>query len=430
MIATPELKLLPQSEASERGVLGCLMLDGITALERCGRLREEMLSLSSHRVLYRVISRLLSEGASADYLAVTQELAKLRRLEDVGGLAYVMDLGSGLPRNFDPSEHVDRIIEKWKLRTGMHICDRYQSQFAEEEPADVTLSRMQAEVFDALQEMTAQDDPLVAAYTVRELEEAMDYDKDARGDSYGHAELDEFTNGRQPGEITVIGARSGVGKTSLLLQAAAADCREGKAFDLFSLEMARPKILRRLWAIESGISFKAIDRKKLNEFDRRIVRAAALRVAEWPLRIYDNASMTLNQIAGVLRLDARRNDVRGFGLDYVQICDADGKDSYTRCSNVSRTLTKIAKQEKVHGILLSQLKKVPQEMYGKPPHIGDLRETGQLENDAHIVALLHRGWDEAASAISYDAEIIVPKQRSGSTGAIMAKFNPNTLTFD
>lgn len=429
MIATPELKLLPQSEESERGVLGCLMLDGISALERCGRLREEMISLSSHRILYRVITGMLSDGVSIDYLAVTQELAKLRRLEDVGGLAYVMDLGSGLPRNFDPSEHVDRIIEKWKLRTGMHICERYSSQFAEQEPADATLSRMQAEVFDAMQELAAQDDPLVAAYTVRELNEALDYTKTSRGYSYGNRDLDEMTDGMQPGEVTVIGARSGVGKSSLVCQAIAANCREGISFDFFSLEMTRAQVLRRLWAIESGIPHIQIKRKWLNAQQQKDLRNAAYRVGEWPLRIYDNGELTLSQILGLARLDARRNDMRIMAVDYATKVQDEERDDRKRTSKVSQKLTNLAKKEGAHLMLLSQLRKPTNERAPAPPNVGDLRETGQLENDGHVIILAHRGWDEATSKVSLDAELIVPKQRNGDTGAIACRFDANSLTF-
>lgn len=430
MIATPPLKLLPQAELSERYVLGCLILDGITALDRCNRLREDMLSISSHRTLYRVITALLESQERVDYIAITQELGKMRRLEEVGGLAYVMDLGSGLPRNFDPSEHVDRIIEKWKLRVGMNICERYSCQLAEEEGADQTLSAMQAEVFDALQEHAAQDDPAISAYTVAELERVLDYSQDSQGDSYGHAGLDEITHGMRPGEITVVGARSGVGKTSLLIQAAAAYARKEKGFTIFSLEMSRRKILTRLWALESGLSHMAIERHWLNDMEQRHLRKTALRVAEWPLRIYDDRSMPLAQMVAKLRLDVRRHDVKAFGVDYVQICNAPGRDPRERCSNVSMTLTGLAKGEDVHGILLSQLTKVAREYYNKPPQIGDLRETGQLENDAHIVLLLHRGWNEEERCIADEGEIIIPKQRSGTTGAIPARFSGKTLIFE
>jgi replicative DNA helicase len=389
-----------------------------------------MFSLDSHRRIFRVISQILESGSEADYLAIAEGLRKKGELDSVGGLAYVIELGDGLPRNFNPSEHVETVIEKWKLRTGINICDRYSSQFANGNPSDTTLSLMQAEVFDAMQEMTDRDDPHVSAYTMAELDETLDYQKSPMGLSYGNTGLDSFTMGMQPGEVTVIGARSGVGKSSLMCQAAFENARQGIGVDLFSLEMKRKVVLWRIWALEANLKFNSIRRKLLNESERRALREAAYRVAEWPLRIYDDSELTLGQIAALVRLSARRNAMKLFVVDYAQIVNADGKDERTKVSNVSRTLTKLAKSEDVHLMLLSQLKKVPNEMYSKPPHIGDLRETGQLENDAHVVVLAHRGWDEDASRISFDAELIVPKQRNGATGALKASFCPDRLIFD
>lgn len=420
----------PHSERAEKAVLGCLLMDGISALEQCQRLREEMLALDSHRRIFRAAVKMLEEGSSMDSMLLAESLRKTGELESVGGIPYISDLGSDLPRNFNPAAHVETIIEKWKLRTGMIICDRYASQFAEEAPSDATLSLMQADVFDAMQELTDRDDPHVAAYTVRELNEVLDYEVTAMGMSYGHTALDEFSMGMRPGQVTVVGARSGVGKSSLMVQAAHANAKYGVAVDLFSLEMKRRDVLSRLWALESGLPFRAIQRKLLNPSERRALREAALRVAEWPLRIHDDGELTLGQIAALARLSARRHGMKLLAVDYAQIVNAEGKDERTKVSAVSRTLTKLAKTENVHLMLLSQLRKVTSEMYSKPPHIGDLRETGQLENDCHTAILLHRGWDEEAGRISMDAELLVPKQRNGATGVIKAGFSPDSLIFN
>jgi replicative DNA helicase len=420
---------IPQSLHAEKVVLGCLMMDGITAMQQCQRLREEMFSLDSNRKIFRVLSKLVEDGAAVDYILVAEALKKMGALDSIGGMAYLMELGSDLPRHFNPTAHVETIIEKWKLRTGINICDRYSSQFADEAPSDETLSLMQADVFDALQELADRDDPHVAAYTVRELNDVLDYEVTAMGLSYGHAALDDFTMGLKPGQVTVVGARSGVGKSSLMIQAAHANARTGVPVDVFSLEMKRHDVLCRLWALESGLPYRTIQRKLLNLSERRVLREAALRVAEWPLRIHDDGELTLGQIAALARLSARRHGMRLFCCDYAQIVNAEGKDERTKVSAVSRTLTKLAKTENVHLMLLSQLRKVPAEQYGKPPHIGDLRETGQLENDCHTAVLLHRGWDEDCSRVSFDAELIVPKQRNGATGAIKAKFDKDLLIF-
>lgn len=426
----PMHNLLPHSPEAEKAILGCLAIDGITAMERCSRLREEMFALDSHRRLFRVITQLIESGREADSIAIRESLQRTGELDSVGGFGYIIDLTDGLPRKFNPSEHVETLIEKWKLRTGMRICERYSAQFSDESPSDATLSLMQAEVFDAMQEMTERDDPHVAAYTVAELDETLNYEHAPMGLSYGHDGLDQFTMGAQDGEVTVVGARSGVGKSSLMCQAAHSNASQGIGVDLFSLEMKRKVVLWRIWAIEAGVKFNSIRRKLLNDSERRALREAAYRVAEWPLRIYDDGELTLGQIAALARLSARRNAMKLFVVDYAQIVNADGKDERTKVSAVSRTLTKLAKSENVHLMLLSQLRKVPSEMYSKPPHIGDLRETGQLENDCHTAVLLHRGWDEDAGKISLDAELLIPKQRNGATGVLKASFNPETLAFD
>ena len=420
---------IPHDPRAENAVLGCLMIDGLEALERCQRLRPEMFYLSSNQTLYAVLVELAEEGKQPDYMLVAEALTRKRSLDSVGGITYLMDLGKDLPRRFDPQPHVDRIIEKWKLRRGMIICERYSSQFAAEEGADELLSQMQGDVFDAMQEKAQFCDPLVLTYSIATLDKFLNPTELEEGLEFGISRMDEVTGGMRPGEVTVVGARSGVGKSSLMCQVAAIHCKRGVPIDLFSLEMTKETLLHRLWSIESGVSFTKIHRQSCDLSERESVKAAALRVAEWPLRIHDDAELTLSHIASLARLSARRNAMQLFVVDYAQIVNADGKDERLRVAGVSRTLTKLAKSEKVHLMLLSQLRKVPAEQYSRAPHIADLRETGQLENDAHLVALLHRGWDEDSGSISNDAEILLPKQRNGVTGTIPAKFEPRNLTF-
>jgi replicative DNA helicase len=251
------------------------------------------------------------------------------------------------------------------------------------------------------------------------------------GLSYGIPALDAFTEGMKGGEVTVVGARSGVGKSVEMLQAARANCREGIPVHIFSLEMTRKQCLNILWAMESGVPFKKIRKpSRAMEDEVDAVKSAALRVAEWPLRIHDKTDMDLSQIAALARLSIRHNGTRIICVDYAQNVEAEGKDERAKVSKVSRTLTKLAKDEGNHLMLLSQLRKVPAEMYSKPPTVADLRETGQLENDAHIVLLFHRAWDEERARIADAAEILIPKQRSGDTGVIQANFNRHTMMFE
>lgn len=420
----------PNSINSERIVLSSLMGYGLSVLEACHRLREEMFYTESHRTIFSALMEMITDGKIPDEFSLMEHIGNTK-MASIGGFVFLSELNDGMNRVKDPSQHVEIIIEKWKLRTGMRICERYSGQFAQEESSDATLSLMQAEVFDAMQELSARDEPLVSAYTVSILDETLDYSTSPMGMTYGHAALDTFTMGMQEGEVTVIGARSGVGKSSMMCKAAYDNASAGIPVDLFSLEMDRKPVMWRLWSIESGLPFGSIKRKTLNEDERRHLRRSALRVAEMPLRIHRNSEMTLGQIAAMARLSARRNGMKMFAVDYAQIVNVpEAKDEKTKVSMVSRTLTKLAKSEGVHLMLLSQLRKVPSEMYNKAPNVGDLRETSQLENDAHTIVLLHRGWDEEASRISHDGEMIIPKQRSGGNGALQTQFNPKSLTFE
>lgn len=419
----------PHSLDSEKVVLASLMGYGIEVSEHCHRLRPEMFYTDAHSRVFSAATQLVQEGVTPDYRAVMNLLGD-KAVHSIGGVAILLDLDDTLNAVKNPAHHVGIVIEKWKLRTGMRICERYTAQFAEQEPSDATLGLMQSEVFDAMQEMTSHQDPRIGVTTLPTLERTLDYSRPAMGLSYGNGKLNEFTMGMQPGEVTVVGARSGVGKSSLALQAIYCNARRGIAGSFFSLEMDIDTVQQRLWAMESGLPFNSIRRKLLNLSEQRALREAAYRVAEMPIRIYDDGDMTLGQIAAFARLDARRNGMQLFAVDYAQNVNAEGKDEKTRVADVSRTLTKLAKKERVHLMLLSQLRKMPVEQYNRPPHMSDLAETRQFENDGHTVLLIHRGYDETTSSVSFDGEFIVPKQRNGRTGAMQTHFNRESLKFD
>jgi len=426
---------MPNPEASERAILGTIVIDGDLALQHCSRLRTEMFSLDSHRRIYGVATEMLAAGSTLDYLTLIHELDRRKWLDGIGGVGYITDLGNLLPRRFDPSGHVEIVIDSWKRRQVAGICQTFSCRADGTEDTNALLCEMQSRVLDVLAETEKRDEPLVAAYSMLEfdnlVQQAKRHPSALMGMSYGVTDLDTMTNGMREGQNTVIGSRSGVGKSSLMLQAVNANCSLGIPVHLFSLEMTREQCLRRLWAIESRVPFRVVNNPSQaspDELER--ISTAAARIAEWPLRIHDKAELNLGQIVSRVRLSIRQHGTKLFCVDYAQNVEADGRDERTRVSNVSRTLTKLAKDEGAHVMLLSQLRKALPEMYSRPPHVSDLRETGQLENDAHVVLLLHRPWDEETAKVATDGEIIMPKQREGETGAIEVKFNKDWLIFE
>jgi replicative DNA helicase len=421
----------PYAEHEEKSVLGTIMWNGLSAMHQCLQLRPEHFYLPTHQDVFRTCQQILAKQSDIDATLVATQLGHSIGSEQ---WAYIESLTDGIYKGFDPSGRVATVLEKWKLRKGLNLCSSYAAAFATgEQNSAETLASLQTEIFAVMEQSTEGDDPQVSAYS----DAAWDrFNEKARGGvgpglSYGLGPLDSFTNGMQPGQVTVVGARSGVGKSSLMKQAAAANLMKGVPVSMFSLEMSRDEILAGLWAIQSGVEYRKVIRPYLcNHAEHTALELAKDRVKNWPLRIYEDADLNLNQIVAYAQMDVRRHGTQLVCVDYAQNVEAEGRDERTKVASVSRSLTKMAKTEKCSLLLLSQLRKVPHEAYKHPPTVADLRETGQLENDAHTVVLLHRGWDDESCRVSNEATLIVGKNRHGSPGALRARFNPSTVCFE
>lgn len=425
-------KEMPIAVSAEMAILGAYLIDPLTAAEQARGLEERMFSLDSHRRIFRSIARLSDEGREVAYNSVIDDLDRHHELDQVGNRPYLLELFEGQTHVFSLAEYVNTLQRTWKQRELLRLTTLFGRRAVDQgEDPDQLLGQLQAAVFDTMQEArVTTEDPCVGSFTDAVLEQTLDDSKPSMGFSFGHAVLDRATWGLQPGEVVVVGARSGIGKTNFLLQTAADSCRKGIGVDLFSLEMTKVQMLRRLLAMESRVPARSIQRKDLNGTDKLYLREAAQRIKSWNLRIHDNPELSLTEIAALARLSARRNGMQWFALDYIQIANADGKDDRTRVAAVSRTLTRLAKRENVGLMMLSQLSKPNQDRASKPPTVRDLRETGQIENDAHLVLLLHREWNEESARLEQNTQVIIAKTRNDEPGVVRARFNPERLTFD
>jgi replicative DNA helicase len=424
---------LPSSPEAERTVLGSMLLDSKHLDGARLAVKEPDFSLDGHQRIFSAMCRLDDTDRAVDIVTLMQALQDSKELQACGGAAYLAALTEGLPRTISIDDYTRIVKEKSRLRKVIKLAELATTQSLDQTDEAISIIGRVQDNIQAILDDTDCDNPHVSAYSVETLDK---FEQDRRlqrstGLSYGLAKLDEMTGGMRPGEVVIVGARSGVGKTSLACQVIVANCMVGIPVHFFSLEMTRAKILHRLWSIVSGVAFARIRRPWLaNIDDAARVRLAAAEVAEWPLRIHDQSEMHLSQIVAASRISIRRHGSRLVIVDYAQEVNADGKDERTKTMATARGLTRMIKHEPASLMLLSQLVKGNRESYNKPPVISDLIESGKLENVAHVAILLHRGWDEAASKISEDAEILIPKQRDGDTGAIAARFNRRTVTFE
>jgi replicative DNA helicase len=426
-------RALPASIQAERSILGGILLDDTLIDEASAALKDDEFHLDSHRRIFRAMCDMQELQRKVDLVTLMDELDKRSWLGAIGGAAYLFSLTEGLPRKISLHEYIRVVKEKAALRSLIILCNTASAEASDGAEPTSIIGRIQ-DGMEAILNRDEMDDPHVKSYTISVLDE-FERARHMQAEnflSYGLTNLDQATDGgMRDGEVTVVGARSGVGKSTLMLMAARANCEAGIPVHLFSLEMTRKQILNRLWAMVSGVPYKKIRRPMLaNLEDAALVRNAAEVVLDWPLRIHDKSELHLSKIAALARLSIRRHGSRLIVVDYAQRVTADGKDERSKVSSVSSQLTNMIKHEPAHLMLLSQLRKVDREYYSKPPHVGDLRETGQLENDAHTVILLHRGWDETNQCIAHEGQAIIPKQRNGETGLVDFKLNPVTVEFE
>jgi replicative DNA helicase len=420
---------------AERTTLGAILLENSAFYDAAQELRGEEFYLDSHRRVYACISRLMSRGSAADTTTVCEEFRATGELEAVGGIAYILELTDGIPRNFSISSYVRLIKEKASLREMCALGETLTNSAVEpgrtsEDLIDRTESRL-------LEIRAGRDSSLgnAAVDEMAPLLKRMWEEKHRTGDLLGLpsgvAGLDLMTRGYQPGEITIIGAKSGVGKTSLLIQSAIANVSQGVPVLLFSLEMTRQQLLRRILCAVSGVPFPRVrDTKWATIQDMDSLTRAAVEIEKWPLHIVDASGISIEKIAAAARLAIRRHGVKLVGVDYVQIVNAPGRDERLRVAAISRGLTRLAKDEQVPVVVLSQLARPDRSNSNRRPTMSDLRESSQLENDAHCIVLAHREWDDEYGKLKSEGELIVAKQRSGETGAFPINYDRRTLTFE
>jgi len=419
---------------AERTILGAILIQNESFYEAAQELRVDEFYLDSHRRIYACISRLMSRGSAADSTTVPEELRATRELDAVGGMAYLLDLEGGIPRNFQIASYVRLIKEKASLRD-VRVLGATLGAIAEEpgRSAEEVLDLAEAHLLEirsgrntSLSKSGADDMGLLLS----RMWEEKNRSSDLLGLPTGIPDLDTITRGYQPGEITIVGAKSGVGKTSLLIQSAIANISQGHPVLLFSLEMTKEQILRRILCAVSGVPFPRVrDPRWATEQDMQLLTKAAVEIEKWPLHIVDAAGITIDKITATARLAIRRHGVKLVGVDYCQIVNAPGKDERLRVSAISRGLTRLAKDEQVPVVVLSQLSRPDRSNANRRPAMSDLRESSQLENDAHCIVLAHREWDEEMGKLTSEGVLIVAKQRSGETGAFPINYERRTLTF-
>jgi replicative DNA helicase len=409
---------LPTNIEAERAVLGAILLDNSAFNQAASRLQADDFALDSHRRIYLRMAELIETGSKIDFVTTAERLIRHHELEAVGGAAYLTSLTDGLPRVKNISQYVDIVREKSRARMLLNTFESGAARIREREPADEVLAEAQNQLIEIIHHGRAGKTPGIGeiaqeAYT--ELMAIRQIDGRCVGLSTGLDELDALTTGFRNSEFYVIGARPGQGKTAIACQAIRRNCKEGRKCALFSIEVKRTQIMNRLAAMESKISvFEMRDTRGLSEDEMNRIALAMNDIGRWPLMIEDSPRLDVKEMAAIARLFISQGAEIIF-VDYLQKLRAPGKTDFERVTATADALWELARSTDVPVVALSQLRRssTPNE----PPTMDDLRQSGQIEQNANGVFLLYRPLEVAPETkkrrFTGEDQVIIGKQRSG-----------------
>lgn len=442
----PQKRVPPHDLDAEAAVLSAVLLDR-DALDRViDSLTPEHFYAERHRRIYGAILDLDAKGIAIDLVTLKAALADADRLQQIGGAAYLGQLIDSTPSVLHVEDHARRVIELHRKRRMIEVCQRIAAEgFGETGPADAWLQEAEQRVYAAASagtsDETASEVHEIVSATWQDIEHRRDGEA-VPGVPTGFASVDRILGGWTRGEVHVLAARPGNGKTAFALQAGAKVATAGTGVVFFSCEMRRRQLGERLIAQASGADLRDLARGNLDSARWSKVAAAVDRLSQIPMVIDDRPGQTLASIRSGIRRHAaklrRHRQDLGLGLvivDYLQLLRGERRKGDTReneVSELSRGLKLIAGEYDVPLLLLSQLNREIERREDKRPKLSDLRDSGAIEQDAYAVLFLYREDVYRPDPRQHDglAELIVAKHRNGPTGTLGFRFTERSTRFD
>jgi replicative DNA helicase len=422
-----------------------MLLDGVAINDATAKLQAEDFSLDSHQRVYRAIVDLMARGHGVDYTTVRVELERRREIESIGGPAYLAFLTEGIPRNLNIESYVRIVKDKSLLRQLMSIFTEGVARASDQSDEAIhVLSDVEAklaEVADSAITYGFSDIATIVKESFGSIDALYEQGREVTGLATHYIEFDRMTSGLQESELIIIAARPSMGKTAWAINIAEnAAVRGGKVVAVFSLEMSKASLLRRMLASQALVNSKAIQTGMLMREDRTKLINGLERLMESKLFIDDTPGITLAEMrAKARRLKQQHGQLDMIVIDYLQLMtgsntNAKGFENRTQeVSAISRGLKALAKEMKVPVVALSQLSRASEQRGGdKKPLLSDLRESGSIEQDADVVCFIHREeyYDRENEDLKGKAEIIIAKQRNGPTGVIHLAYLADYTRFE
>jgi replicative DNA helicase len=435
----------PQAIELEGAILGALMLerDSIIAVQEY--LTAAAFYKEAHRTIFRAIESLSAELSPIDLYTVTERLKQEGKLAEVGGATFLAELTQRVGSAAHVEYHAKIIAQKYVQRELIRASTEIQKR-SYDESVDVTdlIDYAENEIYhlsEGHMQRSVQSSGDILRRTMEAIEEASKSDDAFSGVPSGFVGIDRVTLGWQPSDLVIVAARPSMGKTAFTLSMArnmAIDHNVPVAF--FSLEMSATQLMMRLIVAESQLDTKSVKTGRLTPEQWRHLEDSIKPFQHAPMYIDDTPALSVFEFRSKARRLKTQHDIQLIIIDYLQLMTGSQDVRGNReqeVAGISRTLKAIAKELNIPIIALSQLNRASELRGGsKKPQLSDLRESGAIEQDADIVAFIHRP-EYFGMKVDEDniplppglAEFIIAKHRNGATETVRLKFRKEQARF-
>jgi replicative DNA helicase len=422
-------KSLPNDLQMERLILGHILMQGSIDMQ----IEPEIFYLESHRKILACMKLLQDQGKTCDMPTVISSLRDQDELDSSGGLAYLLSLTDGIPMmKALPKQYLNVVTEKWALRKAIQVSNEtmvraYAGGESFAEIASDAIGRMDEASLRTDSDRAAVKMEAAVSEVYKEIEATSNFrvkgiDTGLRTGFTGFDSM--IAAGLHESDMMIIAARPGIGKTSLLLGILSNMAKKGKKGIFFSIEMARMQIMKKLICMEAEVPLTRVMTGFLNRDDWGRLGAAAGRIAQWDVWIDDDTNLQVSDIRS--RIRRLQISIDFIMVDYLQIMQSpkhlQRATDNEKIGYNSSHLKFLNRDLKIPVIANAQLNRSPDKRRDSTPQLSDLRQSGQIEQDADIVAFIHRTDITGTSEESGMAEIIMAKQRNGPTGSFQVAF--------
>lgn len=432
-----EQRIPPQNVEAEQAVLGAMLLSHDAVIVAMEKLQSQDFYRDVHRIIFEAMEHLHRENKEIDVITLPDELKRMKKLDDVGGLEYVLNLPNLVGSAANIEYYANIVAEKALARNLISTCTELTTEaYDGQKETEALLDDAERRILQLSDTKNRGDFASVGAVvevTLDKITKLYENKAGLTGLPTGFRDLDRMTSGLQPSDLILVAARPSMGKTAFTLNIAQnVGVRQHKTVAFFSLEMSQEQLVQRLLCQIAHIDSQKLRTGQLNS-DEEWTRLtdACDKLYESPIYIDDTPGISVAEMRSKARRLKSEHGLDLIIIDYLQLMQGRNAESRQQeISEISRSLKALARELKVPLIALSQLSRSVESRQDKRPMLSDLRESGALEQDADIVSFLYReDYYDKETENQHITEVILAKHRNGPVGSVKLYFKNEFTLF-